>query len=183
MSLPDFDWKGALRTVAPGLATALGGPLAGMAVAAVSTALLGRPDGAESEIVEAMRTGGTDALLKLREADNTFKVRMRELDINLEVVHQQDRDSARQREVKSGDRWTPRVLAGVIVGGFLAMVYMVLAGFVTALKDPSVATIVGTLIGYTSAKADQVVSYYFGSTSASAHKNDLLAKAPPINVK
>jgi hypothetical protein len=33
---------------------------------------------------------------------------------------------------------------------------------------------VGTLIGYASAKADQVVSYYFGSSAGSDRKNVLI---------
>jgi|GEM_PF-4281121 len=37
-----------------------------------------------------------------------------------------------------------------------------------------------TLIGYVSAKAEQVVSYYFGSSAGSSRKDALLAQAPPI---
>ena len=58
-----MDWKSVVRTVAPTLATALGGPLAGAAVQALSVALLGRPDGTEQEVAEAVLTGGADALL------------------------------------------------------------------------------------------------------------------------
>jgi hypothetical protein len=76
-----------------------------------------------------------------------------------------------------GDSWTPRLLAGVIVGGFLYTVYLVLSGTVSGLKDPTVAGIIGTLIGYVSAKADQVVGYYFGSSSSSRSKDDTIAAA------
>lgn len=171
-----MDWKKIVAAVAPTLGTALGGPLAGMAVSAISDALLGRPDGSEGEIVTALKAGGPDALLKLKQADQAFAVRMRELDIDVEKIHQTDRASARDREVKSGDRATPRILASVIVGGFLATVWYVLSGQVEGLKDPVAAGLIGTLIGYVSAKADQVVSYYFGSSASSAQKNDLLAR-------
>jgi hypothetical protein len=170
------DWKNLVRTVAPGLATALGGPLAGAAVQTISAAVLGKPDGTEEEVALAVASGGADALLKLKEAENAFAVKMRELGIDLERVHAGDRDSARRREAATGDVWTPRVLAATIVGGFLTMVYMVLSGYVEGLKDPLVAGMVGTLIGYVSAKADQVVSYYFGSSSGSAAKTELLAR-------
>jgi hypothetical protein len=38
-----------VRTVAPTIATAVGGPLAGMATRVISEALLGKPDGSEAE--------------------------------------------------------------------------------------------------------------------------------------
>lgn len=174
--MADFDWKKLVHTVAPTLAAALGGPLAGAATAVLSEALLGRKDGSEGEIATALATGGPDALLKLKNAEQQFATRMRELDIDLEKVHQADRDSARDREARTGDVWTPRILAGVVVFGFLLTVYMVLSGYVDGLKDPVFAGIVGTLIGYVSAKADQVVSYYFGSSSGSAVKTALLAR-------
>lgn len=170
------DWKSIVGAVAPALATALGGPLAGVAVAELSKAVLGQENASETDLAAAVATGGADVLVKIKEADRAFAVRMRELDVDLERLHQTDRASARDREARTGDRATPRVLAAVIVGGFLATVYMVLAGYVQGLKDPMVAGMVGTLIGYVSAKADQVVSYYFGSSSGSAAKTELLAK-------
>ncbi len=171
-----MDWKKIVGAVAPTLATALGGPLAGMAAAAVSDALLGKPNGSEAEIATALQAGGPDALLRLKQADQAFAVRMQELGIDLERVHANDRADARGREVKTGDKATPRVLAGLIVGGFLLMVWFVLAGHVGGLKDPVAAGLIGTLIGYVSAKADQVVSYYFGSSAGSAEKTALLGK-------
>lgn len=176
MGWDKHDWKRIAATVAPTIATALGGPLAGVAVSAISEQLLGRPDGTEAEVATALRVGGSDALLKLKDAEQAFTLKLKELDIDLERLHQADRANARQREAATGDVWTPRVLAGVIVGGFLTMVYMVLSGYVEGLRDPLVAGMVGTLIGYVSAKADQVVSYYFGSSAGSAAKTDILAK-------
>jgi len=170
------DWKNLVKTVAPGLATALGGPLAGAAVQTISTAVLGKPDGTEEEVAVAVASGGADALLKLKEAENAFTIKMKELGVDLEKVHAGDRNSAREREVKTGDVWTPRILAATIIGGFLAMVASVLLGKVTGITDPVAAGMIGTLIGYVSAKADQVVSYYFGSSAGSAAKTDLLAR-------
>jgi hypothetical protein len=45
------------------------------------------------------------------------------------------------------------------------------------LTDPAVVGIIGTLIGYVSAKADQVVSYYFGSSSGSKDKTAAMSDA------
>lgn len=171
-----MDWKKVLGSVAPALATALGGPLAGMATAAVSDALLGKPDGSEAEMAVALKAGGAEALLKLKEADQKFALDMKRIGVDLEKIAQEDRSSARDREVKTGDKATPRMLATVIVCGFLLTVWYVLSGQVEGLKDPVAAGLIGTLIGYVSAKADQVVSYYFGSSAGSQEKNQLLAK-------
>jgi hypothetical protein len=38
----------------------------------------------------------------------------------------------------------------------------------------------GTLIGYLSAKSEQILAYYFGSSKSSDHKTELLAKAPSV---
>ena len=96
---------------------------------------------------------------------------MENLGVELAKIASEDRDSARQREAAVKD-WTPRVLAFVIISGFLYTVYAVLSGVVEGLRDPTMATIVGAVIGYISAKADQVVSYYFGSSAGSARKTD-----------
>lgn len=172
-----FDWKALLGTVAPTLATAFGGPLAGMATKAIVEAL-GLPSGSsDADIAKVMRGATPEQLLALKTADQTFATRMKELDIDLERINAQDRDSARQREVGSKDSWTPRILGSLVIGGFMFTVFMVLAGQVENLKDPVTASIVGAVIGYVSAKADQVVSYYFGSSAGSKAKTDAMADA------
>ena len=160
--------------VAPTLATAIGGPLGGMAMQVVSS-VLGLPtDSSEKEVEKALKQATPEQLLALKQADNDFAVRMKELDIDLERIAASDRDSARRREAQVRD-WMPRVLAFVVVAGFMATVFLVLLGYVDGMKDPLMATTVGTLIGFVSAKCEQVVAYYFGSSSSSQQKTQLLA--------
>jgi len=167
-----FDWKATLASVAPALATALGGPLAGLAAQHVSNAILGKPNGDESEMAQAMATGGADALLKLKQANQQFELELKRLDIELEKLAYTDTISAREREIKTGDTLTLQILASIIIGAFLLIVWTVL------FEEISIDTaIAGTLIGYVSAKADTVVGYYFGSSRGSKEKSDALAKA------
>jgi len=42
-----FDWKNVVRSVAPILGNAIGGPFGGAAVSALSNALLGKPEATE----------------------------------------------------------------------------------------------------------------------------------------
>lgn len=164
-----------LAMVAPTIATALGGPIAGMAVREIIKVFGLDGDASETDIINSISNATPDQITALKKADYDFKVQMKQLDIDLERIASDDRNSARVREVSTKD-WVPRVLGTIIIAGFLGTVYMVLAGYVHGMKDPMMATTVGTLIGYVSAKADQVISYYFGSTASSADKNLLLAK-------
>ena len=169
-----MDFLKIVGAVAPTLATAIGGPLGGMAMKVVAD-VLGLPaDSSEKDVSKAMAAATPDQLLALKQADQDFAVRMRELDIDLEKIAASDRDSARRREAQVRD-WMPRVLAFVVVAGFMATVFLVLLGYVDGMKDPLMATTVGTLIGFVSAKCEQVVAYYFGSSSSSQQKTQLLA--------
>jgi hypothetical protein len=172
-----FDWKNIVGAVAPSLAAALGGPMAGLAVKTLSNALLGNENGSEAEISAALNGANNDQLVRLKEADQNFAVQMKALDIDLERINKEDRDSARKREVNTGDVWTPRVIGFLTLGGFLWAVFFVLSGQVQGLTDPVSVGMIGTLIGYISAKADQVVSYYFGSSAGSAKKTDAMSDA------
>lgn len=166
-----FNWKQLVGSVAPALATALGGPLAGMATKAISSAVLGKDSGSEMEITEAIIAGGPDTLLKLKEADQSFSVEMKKLDINLEEISAKDRDSARRREIETKDN-APKILAAVIVTGFFAVL-----GVIAFVPLPAGAQApVNILLGSLTALLLQVGNYYFGSSAGSSKKNEMMAK-------
>jgi len=169
----DFDFKAVLRTVAPGIATALGGPLAGMAVAAIGNAL-GMDQPTQDKISAALAGATPDDMLKLKQADQAFTLQMKKLEIDLAQLSEADLDSARKREAAVQDK-TNRNLAYTIVGAFIALVIATLMGY--ARVDSVLA---GTLVGYLSAKCEQVLAYYFGSSRSSDRKTELLAQAPPV---
>jgi len=169
----DFDWKAVIKTVAPGIATALGGPLAGMAVAAIGNAL-GMDQPTQDKISAALAGATPDDMLKLKQADQAFTLQMKKLEIDLAQLNEADLDSARKREAAVQDK-TNRNLAYTIVGAFIALVIATLMGY--ARVDSVLA---GTLVGYLSAKCEQVLAYYFGSSRSSDRKTELLAQAPAI---
>lgn len=164
-----FDWKKTLATVAPVLGTALGGPMGGMATKFIAEKLLGKSDASEEEIGAAVASAGPELMLKLKQADQEFKVKMQELGIKEEQLHAEDRASARQREAATGDSWAPRVLAAVAVLGFFGVLWWVLAYGL-----PAKGEIVLILIGTLTATVTQVFNYYFGSSAGSARKTGLL---------
>lgn len=166
------DWKSIVAAVAPGIATALGGPLAGVAVSALSDKLLGRGDGTEDQVSAAILAGGSDALAKIKAADQEFAVRMRELDIDLERLHQADRGSARERESRTGDSWTPRLLAGLVTVGFFGVLAWLLAYGKPEAGGDALLVMLGALGGAWAS----IISYYFGSSAGSAAKTEILGK-------
>lgn len=168
-----FDWKSVVGTVAPTIATALGGPLAGLAVKAIGGAL-GMGDGATEADIQTKLAGATPAdLLALKRADQEFALRMRELEVDLERISAGDRDSARTMQVETKS-WAPPVLAAVVVGGFIAASVAVLGGWVEGLKDPLIAALVGSVIGNITAATMLVLNFYFGTSASSRAKDDTI---------
>ena len=161
-----------VRTVAPSIATAVGGPLAGMATRAISEALLGKPDGTEDELVQAASKATPEQLLALKQAEQEFAVKMRELDIDLERIANADRDSARNREIATKD-WTPRILAGLITTGYFgALFFMLKNGLPTHGGSEAMLVMLGTL----GTAWGGVVAYYFGSSAGSKAKDEAMRR-------
>lgn len=158
------DWKGIVGTVAPAIATALGGPLAGLGVSALAGALGLGQDAGEEDLAQALAHPTPEQLLALKRAEMDFTARLKELDIDLERLAVADRSSARRREAATGDSWTPRVLAVLTLGMFGGCVWWAFTGDMSTL-DAAQSGIIGGVIGYASAKADTVVGYYFGGSA------------------
>jgi hypothetical protein len=168
------DWREIVGAVAPTLAKALGGPLAGVAVAALSDKLLGRPDGAAEDVGAAILAGGPDALLAIKQADQSFAVRMRELDIDLERLHQTDRGSARAANVAGGIQGRVFALVLLIFVSVLSVEAAVL--FVGVPPDVD-GQVIGRILGTLDAVLMAALFYVFGSSAGSAQKTALLGKA------
>jgi hypothetical protein len=167
-----FDWKKTVKSIAPLIGTAIGGPFGGMATAAITSVLGVDKNSSEAQIEAAVKNATPEQLVALKSADQAFKVQMRELDIAEDDLHAKDRDSARNREIALGGDWVVQTLAVVIMVGFLAMCGYLL-GY--GLGEGVSAGLAGTVVGYVSAKAEQVCSYYFGSSKGSKDKTTLSA--------
>jgi len=166
-----MDWKKIIGTVAPTIATAFGTPLAGMATSIV-LGTLGIKE--EKEIEVALQN--PEALLKLKQAENDFALKMKELDIKLDEIIIKDKDSARQREIAVKDK-TPSRLAYILIGGFLSvsLIQIVFVGYYPeiASKIPSEGwLLIGNISGYLANEAKQAGPYYFGTTLGSSNKDE-----------
>lgn len=164
-----MGWKETLSSAAPLIATALGGPLGGLAVGLASQAL-SLSDKTETAIAAAVTGATPDQLAALKQADYNFALKKQELEnkysIDLATIDANDRASARNREIAAHDTWTPRIVAAVIIAGFFLVLYLMMRNEVpTAARDAFLV-----LTGYLGAAFTAIVSYYFGSSSGSAQK-------------
>jgi len=163
-----------LGSVAPSIATALGGPLAGMATKALSQALLGNEDGSEDDLQAALRTASPEQLATVKKIDADFRVQMKSLDIDLERIAVDDRKSARdmQKEVKD---WIPRALAVSVTAGFFAiLIYMLVYGLPTSGNEALLL-----LLGALQTAWGGIIAFYFGSSSGSQKKDQMIYNSTP----
>ena len=160
--------------LAPMLGTALGGPLGGAAGMLIGQAL-GIKDADPKSIADAIKTGTLDAdhIVALKKAEQDFALQMAAMGYKdaeaLAELEFKDRDSARTREAAVKD-WTPRILAYGVTGGFFGLLYWLLRHAVPLeSKD-----ILNVMLGSLGTAWISIVSYYFGSSSGSARKDEIL---------
>jgi hypothetical protein len=163
-----------IGSVAPTLATALGGPLAGMATKALSQALLGNEDGSDDDIQAALRTASPEQLASVKKIDADFRVQMKSLDIDLEALAVDDRKSARSMQTETRD-FIPRLLAvSVTVGFFAILIYMLVYGLPTTGNEALLL-----LLGALQTAWGGIIAFYFGSSSGSQKKDQMIYNSTP----
>lgn len=160
---------GLLAQVAPTVATALGGPLAGLAVKTLSEAMFGHQDASESDVSAALMSATPEQLQKLKETDATFKLKMKELDIDLEKIAAGDRDSARNMQIRTND-WIPRAMAIMVTFGFFG----ILAWLLVRGVPPSGSETLIYMLGALGTAWTGIVQFYFGSSAGSKAKTDAM---------
>jgi len=96
---------------------------------------------------------------------------MKELEIDMEKVHAGDRNSAREMAARTGDVWTPRLMAIVVFAVWGAVNYKLFNGTINGDMRELVARALGTLDAVLMA----VIYYYYGSSSSSAAKTEAMA--------
>ena len=163
-----MDW---LKTLAPTIATALGGPLAGMAVAAVSKALGIAPE----EVQNVISNGKLDAtqVAAIQLAELELKKQAQSMNLDFAKLIAEDKKSARDMQIATKSS-LPAILAVLIVGGFGVITALKVTGYALA-ADPTVQDLLTTLRD----GVILVLSYYFGSSAGSQAKDQLLHKSTP----
>jgi hypothetical protein len=183
-------WTSALnvvKTLAPTIGTALGGPLLGGAISALENVLGLTPnqdastDDRQSAIAAAISGATPEQLAAMRKADQDYALAMAQAGFKdtetLASLSVQDRVSARTMQV-SVKSVMPPIMGSAIILGSLGAAAAILAGKVTYVSTTE-ATMVGTVMGYLFSEAKAVLSFYFGSSSSSDRQTELLAQSTP----
>jgi len=168
-----FNWKSALSSVAPMLATAVGGPFGGMAASAALKLLGVEPEkgNEESQLQEAMKSMTPEQAIKLKLAEKEFLKTMRELELKEEDLHSKDRDSA--RDLAKSTSIIPQVtLSTLYIIGYFVTMYMFLSGNVEIAQ--SIKSEFNILLGVMTAAQVQIMNFWLGSSAGSKHKTDKL---------
>lgn len=165
-----MDWKALVKSIAPTIGTALGGPMAGMAVKFLGDNLLGNPDATETDVADYISTASPDAMLALKKIDVDFKIKMKELDIDVFKLEVDDKKSA--RDLAKVNMVPQILLSGIFVGGYFVVLALVLTG--TMAIAEGMKAILYMLIGTLSAELTRIMSFWFGSSMGSKEKTQKL---------
>jgi hypothetical protein len=160
---------GLLGQLAPTIATAIGGPVAGMAVKALAGALGLSQDASSDDVQTALMNATPEQLAAVKKIDADFKVQMKELDIDLEKIAAGDRDSARNMQIRTGD-WIPRAMAIMVTFGFFG----ILTWLLTKGVPPTGSETLIYMLGALGTAWTGIVQFYFGSSAGSKAKTDAL---------
>ena len=150
---------GLLKSLAPTIASAAGGPMAGMAVK-MAASKLGLPENTTANEIEDLIEREPEKAVLVKQADQDFKNRIREMEIDLESfkTELEDRKSARE---SFGADWTPKVfsISALLLYGSYVMV-------VTLFEHSQQSeTVISLVLGQLSGILGTAAAFFYGSSS------------------
>ena len=159
-----------IESIAPTIASCLGGPLAGLAVEAVSKAIGVDPNQVQDTINSGKLTA--DQIASIQAAEVQLKLKAQEMGLNFEELAVQDRKSAREMQTTTKS-WIPPLLAILVTLGFFG----ILAGMMTGKVTSSEALMI--MLGSLGTAWTGIIAFYFGSSASSQNKDALLHQSTP----
>ncbi len=174
--MADFDWKSIVKAVAPVLGSAVLGPLGPLATAAIGAAL--GIDAPTEENIAARMSGATpDDMLKLKQADQEFSAKMKQMDVDVFALEVKDRESARVRdtaiEASGKINWVRVFLSTFTTIGIFGLVYYTIRDDSINEYAKGIITLsLGRLWGY----LDTIFNFEFGSTRSGQTKDATINK-------
>ena len=163
-----MEW---LKQLAPTIATALGGPLAGMAVSAVAKAIGCEPEQVQDVISSGKLTAEQVAAIQLAELE--LKKQAQAMNLDFAKLGAEDKKSARDMQIATKS-WIPPVMAVGVTCGFFGILAGLMYGQIQ--HAPQIDIMLGSLgTAWTG-----IISFYFGSSAGSQAKTELLHQSEPV---
>jgi len=159
------DLLALLKTAAPALATLAVGPAGGLVVKAIAEKM------GVADTVEAV----TQAI----QEDPQAAEKLAEIDLKQFQAEAADRDSARQREVNlvaAGGSPIAQLVMPVLAVGTVALTYLFVGILLFKVVPTEQQQLIIFALGFMTASAQQVLSYYFGSSKSSQDKTVAMSK-------
>lgn len=163
-----------LKTLAPTIASALLGPMGGIAVAA-----LGKIIGVDNATVDTVSKAFTDGkitpdqLAEIKKLELEYQNEEKERGFKYSELEFKDRDSARNMQIATHSS-TPTALTYLITVGFFGVLGAMLYDS-AVVNSPPILIMLGTLgTAWTGC-----VAFWFGTSQSSQNKDKLLAAAAP----
>jgi len=165
-----MDW---LKTIAPLLGTALGGPLGGAAAAFIADKL-GVSDKTVEAVSEVLNSGKMtpDQITAVKLAEIDFQKFLKDNAIKIEEVHALDRANARNMATATRSP-IPALLSLLVTVGYFG----VLVGMMLDVLNVSDSQALLIMLGSLGTAWGMVMAFWFGTTKSSGDKNEMLARA------
>ena len=158
--------------IGPTLASAIAGPFGGLAYEAVSKAMGVSQDDAKRMLESGKMS--SDQIALVQQAEIELKAKAMELGLNFEQLAVNDRKSARDMQI-STQSFVPPLLSILVVVAWATIQYFLL----THVIDPSMRELIARVLGTLDGALMLVLSFYFGSSSGSQAKDQLLHQSSP----
>ena len=160
-----------LNQIAPTIATCLGGPLAGLAVTALSKLFGVAPDQVQSMINDNKLSA--DQIAAVQQEEIRFKEQTQALGLNFEQLAVEDRKSARDMQTTTQSIIPPLLSILVTIGFFGILAYLMVTPADTA------NTPLMIMLGSLGTAWTGIIAFYFGSSAGSQKKDAMLYNSTP----
>ena len=157
-----------LTSLVPNLIGGLAGGLTGAAVKVLEDVGIKLPesDDPKAELEKIIATADPEVLMKLRQADNDFKLQMQKMKLDLTKLGNESTEGARQMQMKTGGKLVPYMGVFILLAAFIAVFSLLFVDFPAANRD-LINIFLALIVGYGS----NVVTFYFGSSEGSRAKD------------
>ena len=164
-----------LAQIAPTIASALGGPLAGIAVTALCKAM----NLNEHEVNGIIQTGklSADQIAQVKLAELDIQRQAQELGLDFAKLEVADSISARNMEMTTQSH-IPAILAAITTIGFFGILTLLFFNKV----DPTNNALM-IMLGSLGTAWTGVISFYFGSSHGSQIKDQMIYNSKPMNTQ